>query len=247
MPEPYVTSLDLTLATPEDNLACDEALLDWAEAHESPGLLRFWESDRRFVVLGYANRVADEVDVEACRAEDVPVLRRCSGGGTVLQGPGCVNYALILPMNRESAGALEGITGANRFIMERHRAALSGLLGQPVAIEGHTDLAIDGRKFSGNAQRRKRTHLLFHGSFLLGFDLDRIPRFLRAPSREPAYRQGRGHLDFLTSLNVGRAALQKSLKEAWDTRPASEIKDLRAHIVQLVAEKYSRDNWNLKW
>ena len=103
MPEPYVTSLDLTLATPEDNLACDEALLDWAEAHESPGLLRFWESDRRFVVLGYANRVADEVDVEACRAEDVPVLRRCSGGGTVLQGPGCVNYALILPMNRSSS------------------------------------------------------------------------------------------------------------------------------------------------
>jgi len=261
VPQLHITSLDLTRATPELNLACDEALLDWAEAHDSPGLLRFWESDRHFVVLGYANRVADEVNVEACRAQSVPILRRCSGGGTVLQGPGCVNYAIILPMSSvshpshsspapgpEQKHSEGGITAANQFIMGVHRAALTKLLGKEVTIEGHTDLAIAGRKFSGNAQRRKRTHLLFHGSFLLGFDLELISQFLRFPSRQPAYREGREHLDFLTTLDVRRDNLQLALQEAWGAREAaSELNGLEAATEQLCSEKYAREAWNMKW
>ena len=51
---------DLTLATPEENLACDEALLDLCEAGHSGDILRFWEPSRHFVVLGYANKAARE-------------------------------------------------------------------------------------------------------------------------------------------------------------------------------------------
>jgi lipoate-protein ligase A len=239
-----IASIELTLPTPEENLACDEALLDAAEARGATGVLRFWESSRHFVVLGYANRVADEVNLEACRARGVPVLRRCSGGGTVLQGPGCVNYSLILPI--KDAGPLVGITGANRFIMERHRVALRALLGRSVAVEGHTDLAIDGRKFSGNAQRRKRTHLLFHGSFLLGFDLALIGKCLLPPPRQPEYRRGRSHLDFLTHLDVPREDLKTALQQVWQAQPA-EFDPPQAATARLVAEKYARDEWNLKW
>lgn len=239
-----MTSLELTLPTPEENLACDEAMLDAAEARGGACVLRFWESPRHFVVLGYANRVADEVNLNACREDGVPVLRRCSGGGTVLQGPGCVSYSLILPI--DDAGPLAGIAGANRFIMARHRDALAALLGRPVAVEGHTDLAIDGRKFSGNAQRRKRTHMLFHGSFLLGFDLALVGRFLLSPARQPEYRRGRGHLDFLARLDVAREDLQAALQHAWTAQPAGTGPRHEA-IARLVAEKYSRDEWNLKW
>src|SRR5436190_1549788 len=88
--------LDLTLPTPAENLACDEALLDAFEAAGGDGVLRFWEPAEPFVVVGYSNQVAQEVDVAACDAAGIPVLRRCSGGGTVVQGPGCLNYALVL-------------------------------------------------------------------------------------------------------------------------------------------------------
>src|SRR5689334_16956944 len=88
--------LDLTLPTPAENLACDEALLQAAETGNSGEVLRFWESPTHFVVVGYANKVGAEVNVAACDARNVPILRRCSGGGTVLQGPGCLNYALVL-------------------------------------------------------------------------------------------------------------------------------------------------------
>ena len=88
--------LDLTLRTPAENLACDEGLLDFCEGGCGHEILRFWEPQTHFVVLGHANRVATEVDREACERLGIPVLRRCSGGGTVLQGPGCLNYSLIL-------------------------------------------------------------------------------------------------------------------------------------------------------
>src|SRR5256885_16505266 len=103
---PEVTSpmplhhLDLTFATPAENLACDEALLDWFEQDGGPGVLRFWEPPDYFVVVGYGNAVAAEVNVPACETRNIPILRRCTGGGTVLQGPGCLNYSLVLEVNQ---------------------------------------------------------------------------------------------------------------------------------------------------
>ena len=88
--------LDLTLPSPAENLACDEALLDACDENGGEEILRFWEAREPFVVVGYANKVATEVNLDACAAKKLPVFRRCSGGGTVLQGPGCLNYALIL-------------------------------------------------------------------------------------------------------------------------------------------------------
>src|SRR3989442_3544019 len=120
--------LGLTFPTPAENLACDEALLDWCEDQAGLEVLRFWEPQEYFVVVGYSNRVAREVDVVACRNRAMPILRRCTGGGTVLQGPGCLNYSLLLRI--DSNPALETVTGTNRFVLERNRAALEKLLSE---------------------------------------------------------------------------------------------------------------------
>jgi lipoate---protein ligase len=238
-----MTWLDLTFDTPAENLACDEALLERAELEGGPGILRFWEPTQYFVVLGYGKRAEEEANLEACRAEDVPILRRCSGGGTVLQGPGCLNYSLILSL--ETDVALHSITGANCFIMKRQRTALARLLDRPVAIEGHTDLALDGVKFSGNAQRRKRDWLLFHGTLLLDFDLARIGRLLLPPPVQPAYRRQRSHESFLTCLRVEAGAVKSALREAWQSEaPSTEAPT--ALIERLVTERYGRQEWNLR-
>src|SRR5262245_28828367 len=90
--------LDLTLPTPAENLACDDALLELCEQAGGGEVLRFWEPGQHFIVLGYANQVRAEVKLEACRTDGLGVFRRCSGGGAVLQGPGCLNYSLIVPI-----------------------------------------------------------------------------------------------------------------------------------------------------
>ena len=88
--------LDLTLPTPKENLACDESLLEACENESGGETLRVWSPKDYFVVLGYSNRIEEEVHTAFCEKNKLPVLRRVSGGGTVLQGPGCLNYSLIL-------------------------------------------------------------------------------------------------------------------------------------------------------
>ena len=62
--------LDLTLPSPAENLACDEALLDACEESGGDEILRFWEARETFVVVGYANKVATEVNLDACAAQE---------------------------------------------------------------------------------------------------------------------------------------------------------------------------------
>src|ERR1035438_927009 len=121
---------DLTLPTPEENLACDEVLLDLCEAGGSDEVLRFWAPPQYFVVVGYANKAATEVNLPVCRELVIPVLRRCTGGGTVLQGPGVLNYSLILRI--DESGPCHSIPATNQFILERHRDALAGLVQAPI-------------------------------------------------------------------------------------------------------------------
>jgi lipoate---protein ligase len=236
--------LDLTLATPEENLACDEALLDASEAGSDEEVLRFWEAPSPFVVVGYANQVEREVQVDSCHRNNLPVLRRCTGGGTVLQGPGCLNYSLILEIQKTSA--LASIPATNRFIMESHRQVFSQLLGAEVKVSGHTDLALDTRKFSGNAQRRKRRCLLFHGTFLLGFDLTLIDQALAFPSQQPTYRANRAHVDFVRNVLAPADCVKEALRQRWDAKEPLERVPM-ARIEALAREKYSRPEWNLKF
>jgi len=237
--------LDLTLPSPAENLACDEALLDWREENGGEEVLRFWESPETFIVVGYANKVATEVNVAACEKMKVPVFRRCSGGGTVLQGAGCLNYALILRIREKSP--LAGISSANQFIMERNRAAIETLLSEfKISISGHTDLATDGLKFSGNSQRRRKDFLLFHGTILLNFDLALVGELLQMPSKQPDYRNERSHGEFLTNLNLPTDKVKAALKKSWNA--IQELKNFpKSEIQNLVAQKYSTDDWNWKF
>jgi len=268
--------LDLTLPSPAENLACDEALLDWCEDSAMDEVLRFWESVTPFVVVGYANKVAREVNVAACGARGIPILRRCSGGGAVVQGPGCLSYALVLRILED--GPTRSINATNQFIMERNRAAMEALLARSsrreeaqistttsrkrsenlltsaatdldgdfrVGVQGHTDLTLDGLKFSGNSQRRRRQFLLFHGTLLLNFNLQLIGELLPMPSLQPDYRQRRDHGEFLANLNLPAGQVKAALQIAWAA--TGILPTLRQDAIgALVEGKYSTAAWNFK-
>jgi lipoate-protein ligase A len=236
--------LDQSFETPRENLACDEALLDWSEEESHEAILRFWESPRHFVALGYTDAASREADLETCRVLNIPVLRRCSGGGTVLQGPGCLNYALVMPIVQ--TGPTSNLSETNGFIMQRQRDVLSELLGTPVTSEGFTDLAIGGLKFSGNAQRRRRRTLLFHGTFLLDFDLSLIERVLNMPSKQPQYRNTRSHRDFVTNIGATRESIKRALQKTWQAHRVLEALP-QERMRALANGKYADDAWNFKF
>lgn len=241
--------LDWTLPTPEANLAADEALLEWAEAHAGTEAdverLRFWIPDRPFVVVGYGQQPEREVNLEACRRLNLPVYKRCSGGGTVLQTPGCLNYTLVLRI--QPGSPTESITRTNQFILERHRQALARMLGladHRVQWRGQTDLTLDNRKFSGNAQRRRRACLLFHGTILLEPALDLMEAVLPLPSRQPDYRQNRSHAEFLTALPAVASRVRQALIQAWDA-DAPALPPPAALVEHFLYRRYLHGDWTI--
>ena len=231
--------LDLTLPTLAENLALDEALLLRAESG-GPDVLRFWTWPTFAVILGAGGKVAEEAELEACDRDSVPIARRSSGGGTVLLGPGCLLYSLVLAY--DSDPVLADLHGSYRFILARMVAALSKQTPGIVSA-GISDLAQGDYKFSGNAQQRKRTHLLHHGTLLHAFDLASIAVYLRHPPRLPDYRRDRSHGDFVRNLPVDAARIKEAIASAWS---ATEVETNwpAETTARLAVEKYGQDSWN---
>lgn len=231
--------LDLSLPEPVANLALDDALLEAAEKHGGGEVLRFWESSVPFVVMGAGSPSQSDVDLPACRGAEIPVLRRSSGGGTVVQGPGCLNYALVL--DRQTRPELHSIDSTNRAVLQSVGRAL-GRLGIPAEQAGVSDLGVDGRKFSGNAQRRKKRHLLFHGTVLYGFDLSLIARCLREPERQPEWRALRRHDDFVRNLDLHPEDFKRELRKEWAAECGADDWP-RELVAALIEEKFTREDW----
>jgi lipoate-protein ligase A len=235
--------LDQTFPTPEENLACDEALLNAAEqAGEPREVLRFWESDRPLVVVGYSSHVEREVHQDYCRRSQIPILRRTSGGAAVVAGPGCLMYALVL--SYQLRPQLRDLGVAHDVVMGRMLAALAPLVPD-LEFRGTCDLALDGRKVSGNSVRCRRDHLLYHGTLLYRFPLELLDACLAMPPRQPDYRSGRGHSAFVANLPLNADRIKSELARAWQAKtPGTPPSPSELHA--LIAEKYGRPEWNFK-
>jgi lipoate---protein ligase len=200
-----------------------------------------WESPTYAVVVGSGGSVPIDVNGAVCTTDGIPILRRASGGGTVVLGPGCLCFSLVL--NYDAAPRLNEIPASNRYILGRVVRALAPVVS--ASVEGTSDLGVGGVKFSGNAQQRKRTHFLHHGTLLCGFDLTRVARYLNPPERQPDYRRDRPHAEFVTNLPIRVEEAKKLLVTEWQTEGDYAPVPLEK-VRELVAEKYTRDEWTLR-
>ena len=141
---------------------------------------------------------------DACRNDGIPILKRCSGGGTVLQGPGCFNYGFVLPINNDSN--LASITSTTSYVLSLVQKALSPHVSG-TEQKGISDLVINNIKFSGNAQRRLKHAILFHGTILYDFNLNLVTKYLKEPPIQPEYRKKRSHQQFIQNIKVSKNAL----------------------------------------
>ena len=240
--------LQTTLATPEENLALDEALLEAAENRDSgqsvaeAEVLRLWEPTTLAVVVGSGSRVAEEVNEIACQRDGIPVLRRISGGAAVVTGPGCLTYSLVI--HHEPHPRLQAVDVVHRFVLGRIADALS-VFDPSVRRRGASDLAMGDRKFSGNSVRIRRRHLLYHGTILYDFPLETIAAYLLPPPRQPAYRDGRDHLRFVTNFPAPVEELKRCLIDAWG---ADAVVDdwSEADVAELTNRKYRQREWNYR-
>ncbi len=164
------------------------------------------------VVLGRGGKPEIELKVSACAADRVPVRKRRGGGCAVVLDPGNVIVSLVLPIGGISQNRRIFSRISEWLITGLEKAGLTG-----VEREGVSDLAVSGKKIGGACLYRSK-HLLFHPTTLLVDPaLDRVERYLKHPPREPSYRNGRRHEDFMGTLALvgwreDAAALARSLR-----------------------------------
>ncbi len=248
--------LNFTAHTPAEDLALEEAIQLGIEEGSSPETWRVWSARSPAVILGTGQESAREANLDAAGAEKVSVLRRHSGGGAVVIGPGKINYSAVC--RYENLPGSETIRGAMEEALRPLIATLNSM-GLATQFAGHSDLAVlcsDGivRKIAGNSQARKRHSVLVHGTLLADPDWRQLECLLRFPSSVPDYRAGRGHRDFLTSLRecgapfgfddfVRRLAHHVHGITLESSAPSAEE---TARGRQLLHEKYARDEWNFR-
>lgn len=238
--------LELSFDRPSENLAMDEVLLDSAESGRSTEILRLWESQSVFAVLGCSQAVRQEVNEAACREDHVQVLRRCSAGGCVLQGPGCINYSLILAHNQRPPD-LRTVRASYCYILGQLCDSFARH-GVTVKHKGVSDLAVGGQKVSGCAQKRRQRCILHHGTFLYDMDPALMERYLREPADRPQYRGDRTHLGFVRMMPISRDSIRMAIVEAFgmNGKPGHLDKRELEAMQTLAKEKYQSRDWNYR-
>jgi len=171
--------------------------IEMVEATRADGKprLRVYPCEETVVVLGRGSDAEKEVHLDVVRAQGIPVLRRPGGGCSVVLDPGVIIVAVALPSSGLGRNS-EWFNNITKWLIEGlERLGIDG-----VYSDGVSDLVIENRKVGGSCIRRWRDCLYYSAALLITPDTDQVERFLKHPPREPEYRAGRDHSDFMGSL-----------------------------------------------
>jgi lipoate-protein ligase A len=172
----------------------DLDLLERAALDGAPQV-RVLAAERVEVVLGSGSWPDRELQLENCIADRAVLTRRAGGGCSVVLDPGNLVASIVLPEQ-----LVPGIRTAFERISLRLISALARLGIDSVEQRGTSDLAIGDRKIGGACLYKPRGLAYYSTTLLVESDIDLIERYLVHPPREPDYRRGRGHRDFVANL-----------------------------------------------
>jgi lipoate-protein ligase A len=223
---------------PAANLAWEEALV---RAVPAAPVLRIWRNPA-CVVLGRAQRAGREVDLAACAAAGVPVLRRASGGGTVYHDLGNLNITLVVP--GWQPGLAAGLAGLLAGLLQE--------LGIP-AQAGDRGVFAGPAKVSGLASQLTRAATLAHATLLVTTPAARVMAFLRpAPAEPHPLDSRRSPVSPLCALARGLsvpvvrdAVLAAAARRCGPLSPRPPRAAETCWQQRLLAQRYRSDAWHL--
>jgi lipoate-protein ligase A len=242
------------------NMALDEAIFEAVIKHEAPSTLRLFKWNPSTVSIGRNQSLSDEVNVEFAKENDFNIVRRITGGGAVFHDNlREITYSIACPLK-----FLEKLKAKN--VLEQFEKIEAGII---LALQHYgiktkqgvihcPAIFLDGKKFSGNAQVRKKGHILQHGTILLELDPELMYSVLKAPYNvskskmvKSVYAKCIGikeklenynEDDFINSLKKGfESSLGIKLKDGIFTENELKLAE------NLVLTKYSNSKWLKKY
>ena len=251
------------------NMAVDEALLFSQQEQPNP-TLRFYTWSSPAFSFGYFQDIGSEVDVEACRAEGIELVKRMTGGGTVVHGQD-LTYTLILPRHAGEKSISEvyeclgqslvkafeklgipaechaaGINTSNAVRNRTHEAEVNICLTNPADY----DVVCAGKKLAGVSVRRNRNGILFQG--YISLDMPPVS-ILRRVSRDFEVQQT--VIEKSTAINtagrfISKSSLIEAISETFNigiTFHSGKLSSAEQTLAEtLAATKYATTKWNFE-
>ena len=178
-----------------------------------------WQPDQNYLILGRSNSSIDTLNIENVEKDKVKILKRPSGGETVFLSPNMLVIAILIP-------EIQGFKPKSYFIIINDIIinTLEKLEVQNLSTKGISDISIGQKKILGSAIYKKNNAYFYHAVLNIKEDIALISKYIKHPKKEPDYRKGRSHLEFVTSLwqagyKLPVPKIMEALKEAVFEKP----------------------------
>lgn len=249
-----------------NNMAIDESLLSSFNPGASDPILRIYGWNPPSLSLGRFQKPQEVIDLDRCRADSLPVIRRVSGGGVIYHADELTYSIVCSPEELPSAATVrESFRTLTGFLIDFYQTlGLAAAYAQDTVSDVEClgtrtafcfagkesfDILIDGKKIGGNAQRRHKNKIFQHGSIPI---VNRAVQGLEYMiDRSPEYAQGTTSLQDC-GVAVDKIMLKSALLEAFKRRMGVDLLvcrlscDEQQLAEQLRANKYATDRWNLQ-
>jgi len=229
---------------PYFNLAAEEFFLK--NSHED--VLMLWQSEPS-VVVGKHQNVMAEVNMDFMRENNIPVIRRISGGGTVYHDLGNINLTQI-----SASRKMDQLIDFRKFT--RPVIAFLKQFGLEASFEGKNNLSVNGKKFSGNSAHVFKNRVMHHGTFLYHTDLDKLENVIHPgnnhitdksiKSIRATVRNISDYMETPVTTKIFMQQLALFLRDYYHLNTTVDITPAEQQAIEkLVEEKYTRWEWNM--
>lgn len=157
--------------------------------------VKVWRPEKTYLVLGQSNHPETSLIVDSVVKDQIPVYKRPSGGETVI----LTNKMLVISV----AFRVPTLQNPKPYFARVNNGIISALEKQGVTglnQKGISDIAIYDKKILGSSIYRTTQKMFYHAVLNISESIDTISRYISHPTKEPDYRQGRSHKEFVTSL-----------------------------------------------
>lgn len=227
---------------PYFNLATEEFVLKNFEDDS----FMLWRNAPSIIVGKHQNTLA-EINVEYVKQNNIPVVRRLSGGGAVFHDLGNLNFTFIRKGQTEALVDFRRYTEPILEVLQK--------MGIDAKFEGRNDLTIGGKKFSGNAEHIWKNRILHHGTLLFSAHMPDLSQALNADPlkfQDKSVKSVRSrvtnisdHLREPMDVMQFAAMIESHITEKYpDARLIELSPEDHDRIHDLTKEKYSTWEWN---
>ena len=233
--------IDTNIADPYFVTAADDAISHARKEKKVENTLHFYKRNPAAVSVGRSRRIQDDINIDECLKNNVKIVRRTTGGGTIYTDDQCLIYSLVFDREKEEFKSSQVIfeNVCNSLVNTLERFNINTVYKPP------NDILLNGKKISGSAQIKKDNIILIHGTFLIDTNLEVMKKVLRKPKAVEVSTISR-EIGYAPSMKDIKEGLKHVLKMDFDINlKKTAFSTYENNLIdKLMKEKYLNDAWN---